>query len=195
MMTYFFHRYLHFKRRCLWIQKAKSFMAYFYALQTTVGKIFFHPRAFPRPFKSHCLPPPEHVSQRWTFLSVLIIAESPMPTAGHGILIAQLMFVEWMPGFKSKSVWLQTVMFFLLYEALFLIINLFTCMLRRFRYVWLVVTPWTPLGSSVHGILQARILEWAAISFFSLFTYLTVKEKRSKERMEEREEKRWYQDG
>ena len=24
----------------------------------------------------------------------------------------------------------------------------------------------SPLGSSVHGILQARILEWAAISFF-----------------------------
>jgi len=56
------------------------------------------------------------------------------------------------------------------------------------------VTPWTPLGSSVHGILQARILEWTAISFFNLFTYLTVKEK-SKERIEKREEKRWYQDG
>jgi len=28
-------------------------------------------------------------------------------------------------------------------------------------------TPWTvdPPGSSVHGILQARILEWVAISF------------------------------
>ena len=29
----------------------------------------------------------------------------------------------------------------------------------------LFVTPWTPPGSSVHGILQARILEWAAIPF------------------------------
>ena len=34
--------------------------------------------------------------------------------------------------------------------------------------VWLFVTPWTissPPGFSVHGILQARILEWVAISF------------------------------
>ena len=32
--------------------------------------------------------------------------------------------------------------------------------------VWLFVTPWTvaPPGSSVHGIFQARILEWVAIS-------------------------------
>ena len=36
-------------------------------------------------------------------------------------------------------------------------------------YVWLFVTPWTVTsvlpGSSVHGIFQARILEWAAVSF------------------------------
>ena len=32
-------------------------------------------------------------------------------------------------------------------------------------HVWLYATPWTipPPGSSVHGILQARILEWAAM--------------------------------
>ena len=28
-----------------------------------------------------------------------------------------------------------------------------------------LTTPWSPPGSSVHGILQARILEWVAISF------------------------------
>ena len=28
------------------------------------------------------------------------------------------------------------------------------------------MTPWSPPGSSVHGILQARILEWVTISFF-----------------------------
>ena len=36
------------------------------------------------------------------------------------------------------------------------------------RRALLLVTPWTdcsPSGSSVHGILQARILEWVAISF------------------------------
>ena len=33
-------------------------------------------------------------------------------------------------------------------------------------HVWLFVTPQTaPPGSSVHGILQARILEWVAIPF------------------------------
>ena len=32
----------------------------------------------------------------------------------------------------------------------------------------ILATPWTsPPGSSVHGILQARILEWVAISFSS----------------------------
>ena len=31
--------------------------------------------------------------------------------------------------------------------------------------VWLFVTPWSLPGSMVHGIFQARILEWAAISF------------------------------
>ena len=33
--------------------------------------------------------------------------------------------------------------------------------------IWIFVTPWTialPPGSSVHGIFQARILEWAGIS-------------------------------
>ena len=40
------------------------------------------------------------------------------------------------------------------------------CTLSCFSYVWLFVTPWTVLpGSSVHGILQARIWEWVAISF------------------------------
>ena len=37
------------------------------------------------------------------------------------------------------------------------------CVLSRFSHVWLFVTLWTG-GSSVHGILQARILEWVAIS-------------------------------
>ena len=31
--------------------------------------------------------------------------------------------------------------------------------------VWLFVTLWNLVGSSIHGILQARILEWFAISF------------------------------
>ena len=38
-------------------------------------------------------------------------------------------------------------------------------MLICFSHVWLFVTLWSPLGSSVHGILQARISEWVAVSF------------------------------
>jgi len=42
------------------------------------------------------------------------------------------------------------------------------CVLRCFSHIWLFVTHMdcSPPGSSVHGILQARILEWVAISFF-----------------------------
>ena len=39
-----------------------------------------------------------------------------------------------------------------------------TCMLGRFCQIWLCNTmDYSPLGSSVHGLLQARILEWVAM--------------------------------
>ena len=39
------------------------------------------------------------------------------------------------------------------------------CVLSRFSHARLFVTLWTSLpGSSVHGILQARILEWVAMA-------------------------------
>ena len=44
----------------------------------------------------------------------------------------------------------------------------YACVLTRFNRVRLFATPWTAAtlpGSSVHGILQARTLEWVAISF------------------------------
>ena len=43
----------------------------------------------------------------------------------------------------------------------------YTCMLSHFSHIRLFVTPWTVAlpCSSVHGILQARILEWVAIPF------------------------------
>ena len=31
------------------------------------------------------------------------------------------------------------------------------------------------LGSSVHGIFQARVLEWVAIAFSELHTYIDIK--------------------
>ena len=41
------------------------------------------------------------------------------------------------------------------------------CVLSGFSRVWLSGTPQTsPPGSSVHGILQARILEWVAMPFY-----------------------------
>ena len=39
------------------------------------------------------------------------------------------------------------------------------CVLSRFSRVRPFATPCSPAGSSVHGILQARVLEWVAISF------------------------------
>ena len=41
----------------------------------------------------------------------------------------------------------------------------FRSVLSRFSCVQLFVIPWIPPGSSVHGILQATMLEWAVISF------------------------------
>ena len=37
------------------------------------------------------------------------------------------------------------------------------CVLSGFSCVQFCATPWTPPGSPVHGILQARIQEWAAM--------------------------------
>ena len=37
------------------------------------------------------------------------------------------------------------------------------CMLSCFSHVQLFANLWSPPGSSVHGILQARILEWVAM--------------------------------
>ena len=41
--------------------------------------------------------------------------------------------------------------------------KVFCCLLAQLYLT--LVTPWTPPVSSVHGISQARILEWVAISF------------------------------
>ena len=38
-------------------------------------------------------------------------------------------------------------------------------LLSRFSRVRLCATPWTAAYSSVHGIFQARVLEWVAIAF------------------------------
>ena len=40
-----------------------------------------------------------------------------------------------------------------------------TDMFHVLSRVQLFVTPWSPSGSFVHGIFQATILEWVAISF------------------------------
>ena len=39
----------------------------------------------------------------------------------------------------------------------------------------------SPPGSSVHGILQAKILEWVAISFCKTNEYIMAKKKRKEE--------------
>ena len=50
------------------------------------------------------------------------------------------------------------------YYLFYVCVSLHSC---RFTRVRLFATLWTlcsPLGSSIHGVLQARILEWVAIS-------------------------------
>ena len=48
--------------------------------------------------------------------------------------------------------------------------KLYVCVLSHFSCVWLFATLCTAWGSSVHGVLQARILGWVAISFFRGFS-------------------------
>ena len=43
------------------------------------------------------------------------------------------------------------------------------------RRVQLFATAWSPLGSSVHGILQARILEWVAMPSSGNLLYPGIK--------------------
>ena len=42
---------------------------------------------------------------------------------------------------------------------------------------WLFSTPWSPPGSSIHGIFQAKILEWVAISFSLLSALCSLEAK------------------
>ena len=45
--------------------------------------------------------------------------------------------------------------------------------MKSLSHIRLFATPWTSLpGSSVHGILQARVLEWVAISFSMVIWYI-----------------------
>ena len=44
--------------------------------------------------------------------------------------------------------------------------------------VRLFATPCSPPGSSIHGILQARVLEWVAIAFSSEGAYMSVNQLR-----------------
>ena len=43
-------------------------------------------------------------------------------------------------------------------------LTMYACILSRFSCVWHFVILWTTPGSSVHGILQARILEWVSMT-------------------------------
>ena len=49
---------------------------------------------------------------------------------------------------------------------------LILCVCQLLGHVRLFEIPWSPPGSSVHGILWARILEWVAISFSILILYI-----------------------
>ena len=63
--------------------------------------------------------------------------------------------------------WVEMSLTFHLLNKIFKII-IWLCVHQCLSHVWLFATPWTiysPADSLVHGILQARILEWFAISY------------------------------
>ena len=67
---------------------------------------------------------------------------------------------------RGANSWSGPAQHWWLYARLKITRNLLhTYLLSCFSHVWLFATPWSPLGSSVHGILQARTLGWVAISF------------------------------
>ena len=50
---------------------------------------------------------------------------------------------------------------------MYMVIVSIACMLSHVRFF---ATTMSPLGSSAHGILQASILEWVAISYYRVFS-------------------------
>ena len=59
---------------------------------------------------------------------------------------------------------------YLSWKLIYMGVCVCVCVCVTCSVVWLFATPWTVAsqpGSSVHGILQARILEWVAILFSS----------------------------
>ena len=59
------------------------------------------------------------------------------------------------------------VLFYKTYLDKFISVCVCVCVCESLRHTWLFVTPmdYNLPGSSVHGIFQARILEWVAIPF------------------------------
>ena len=62
----------------------------------------------------------------------------------HCLLLVHGAVVDYSPGMQVKRLWL---------------------VVQWLSHVCLFATPWTTPGPSVHGVLQAIILEWVAISF------------------------------
>ena len=61
-------------------------------------------------------------------------------------------------------------------QALFLWeVTAYLSLSQSLSHVWLFLTPWTvaPPDSSVHGIFQARILEWVAILLQGIFPWVS----------------------
>ena len=62
-----------------------------------------------------------------------------------------------------------------LYMYIYIYVYMYVYMLSHFSHVQLRdPVDWIPPSSSVHGILQARILEWVAISFSSIYVYTHI---------------------
>ena len=93
-----------------------------------------------------------------SFLSHICIS-SCWTCSYHKQILSMLRGFKWPRSFWSR--WYCRSLFWIAPTRT----KLRASVLSRFNHVWLFATPWSLPGSSVHGIFQARILEWVAISF------------------------------
>ena len=95
-----------------------------------------------------------------------ILGKNTLSLCAHFVCDVKIM-TEWRPMRLFKRLTLSWYVCGACDSTLGRMGALFSMGAKLLRRVWLFVTPWTvsPPGSSVHGILQARTLEWTAISF------------------------------
>ena len=93
---------------------------------------------------------------------------------GYGIhlLYSYTLVTAYVPSWVLPTSWVMVIIWHAVKLALWFTLLGCVCVCARALFsVWLFTDPMdsNPPSSSVHGILQARILEWVAISFSRIF--------------------------